>query len=149
MPDLKLKVRVFSILMIITFGCGVKQSTNDSDADLKDTTSNGLKADTIKTKGAAEVNLSEARRIVEENKNGTQNVTGDFNEYKTFLKGLNKYSLYSIPRAEDYVRLLLSKVNAEYKDSTYLYFLTNFYRIANNQSDSLYIKFPQTTSIHS
>lgn len=132
---------LFILLSILAFGCrNSEKLASDNSNTSKDSTSNTQTEERTKP----EVDFAESKRKIENNRNNIVNVTADFNEFKIFAQRLDKYDFYTISTTADYLKEFLPKAEEAYQDSAYLHFLYIFYRVANNQTDSLYLKFPQT-----
>lgn len=135
--------RVLLFLSVTSLlGCGNPRQSGDSNSlQSKDSITDNSQQDQTLTE--IPIDLEKAKQKIEENK-AKLAITGDFQEFKTFTQGLNKFDLYSISTTADYLKVFLPKANQADKDSTYLYFLQIFYGTVNNLTDSLSIKFPET-----
>lgn len=91
-----------------------------------------------------EIDLVESKKIIERRKNQISNATGKIKDFKKFIRTLNASDFYAISTAADYLKIYLPKAGPIDRDSTYLYFAQLFYKVVNNQTDSLYLKYPNT-----
>lgn len=134
---------LYLLLGLLILGCSNSRQPADS-VNLQSEDSIADNSQRELTVSEIPIDLEKAKRKIEENKTKLNNITGDFQEFKTFTQSLNKSDLYTISTTADYLRAFLPKADQVYKDSTYLYFLRTFYGTVNNLTDSLNIKFPET-----
>lgn len=133
-----MRVQFLILSVLITACTNQRQIENDNGQAVTDTSTlrQRQEGETI------EVDVLGAKEKIERERSNISNVTGDFNDFKEFIKNLDKSDFYAISTTANYLSVFLPKTEQQYRDSTYLYFVDVFYTVVNKQTDSLNFKYP-------
>lgn len=134
-----MRMTLISLIILLSIGCNNKSAdeSDDNKSSIIDTLSKKTK-----TLFEESIDLTAARQKISATQQKLPSTAGAFAELQTFTRQLNPYDLYTIATTADYLRDFLPKASEADQDSAYLHFVQMFYRVINNRTDSLSLKYP-------
>jgi hypothetical protein len=132
---------LFLFLGTLTLHCSSPKKSEGNNLQSTDSIADSLPVQKVI---GGSIDLAKAKQKIKENRTKIPNMAGHLKEFRTFTQSLTKFDLYTISTTANYLTEFLPKANQTDRDSTFLYFLRTFYRVVNNLTDSLNIKYPAT-----